>query len=120
MDGMKLETNLLGRLHNTPLPVTCGLLPLFEAIVNSIHAIEDRSSVAEGKIKIEIMRKAKQGQLNLDGGKRKGPEARKTSSAFVSPIMASASMMRTCFHFALSPLIARWLVAGGALEDCYG
>lgn len=36
-----MPTSLRGRLRNTRLPDTKALLPLFEAIVNSIHAIED-------------------------------------------------------------------------------
>ena len=32
-------TNLPGRIRNTNLPKSHALLPLFEAVVNSIHAI---------------------------------------------------------------------------------
>jgi len=34
---MKMQTNLSGRLRNTSLPITSGLLPLFEAVVNGIQ-----------------------------------------------------------------------------------
>lgn len=37
-----LKTSLSGRLRNTSLPKTSGLFPLLEAIVNSIHAIDER------------------------------------------------------------------------------
>ena len=36
---MSMNTFLAGRLRNTPLPRTHGLLPLFEAVVNSIQAV---------------------------------------------------------------------------------
>lgn len=72
---MTMQTNLSGRLRNTPLPLTSGLLPLFEAVINSIHAIEEAgTSNVDGRIKIEILR-VPQGQLKLtDAEKRKGPD----------------------------------------------
>lgn len=71
-----MPANLAGRLRNTPLPLTCGLLPLFEAVVNSIHAIEDANgSDIRGQIRVEILRKADQGELALDEDKKRGPEA---------------------------------------------
>lgn len=39
---MKLSTDLKGRLRNIALPSTDSLLPLYEAVVNSIHAIDER------------------------------------------------------------------------------
>lgn len=39
---MNLQTSLSGRLRNTNLPKKSALFPLFEAIVNSIHAIDER------------------------------------------------------------------------------
>ena len=74
---MNMQTNLSGRLRNTPLPYTSGLLPLFEAVVNSIHGIEEFGlSSDEGKIIVEILRKQKQSELELDDSKRKrGPDA---------------------------------------------
>lgn len=39
---MDLKTSLSGRLRNTTLPKSSALFPLFEAIVNSIHAIDER------------------------------------------------------------------------------
>ena len=38
---MALGTNLKGRLRNTDLPKSHGLMPLFEAVVNSIESIEE-------------------------------------------------------------------------------
>ena len=71
-----MPTNLGGRLRNTPLPFTSGLLPLFEAVVNSIHALEEAGiSNVDGRIAITILRKAKQGSLDLSDSKKKGPDA---------------------------------------------
>ena len=81
---MNMQTNLPGRLRNTPLPVTSGLMPLFEAVVNSIHAIEEAGqSTAQGQISIEILRKQKQEQFDLDDSKKKrGPDAREDIVGF--------------------------------------
>jgi hypothetical protein len=58
---MSLATNLSGRLRNTNLPNSHGLLPLFEAVVNSLHAIEDAGlPPGEGRIIISIMRNDQQ------------------------------------------------------------
>lgn len=54
---MSIQTNLHGRLRNTSLPRSHGLLPLFEAVINSIHSIEDADlAPAHGKIIVEINR----------------------------------------------------------------
>ena len=45
---MDLITNLRGRLKNTALPVTNGLLPVFESVSNAIHAIEDACPLIGG------------------------------------------------------------------------
>ncbi|ATO57106.1 hypothetical protein [Bartonella sp. 1-1C] len=39
-----MKTNLSGRVKNTTLPDNHALLPLFEAVVNSIHSIEERGN----------------------------------------------------------------------------
>lgn len=55
---MLLNTNLKGRVKNTRLPRTHALLPLFEAVINSIHAIEERGiPMREGLIEVQILRK---------------------------------------------------------------
>lgn len=81
---MKMQTNLAGRLRNTSLPVTSGLLPLFEAVVNSIHSIEEYGlSSDQGIITVDILRKAKQEALDFDGAKKKkGPEAQEDIVGF--------------------------------------
>ena len=67
MSTTGMMMNLQGRLRNTHLPKSHGLLPLFEAVVNSIHAIEEAEVPSlDGKITVEIMRRA-QGQLPFDG-----------------------------------------------------
>lgn len=58
----QLESSLEGRLRNTNLPISKCLYPLFEAVVNSIYAIDDRLSAdksfmtSEGKIKVSLNR----------------------------------------------------------------
>jgi hypothetical protein len=54
-----MQTDLKGRVKNTYLPVTKALLPLFEAVVNSIHAIED-ANISNGCIDIFIERNQNQ------------------------------------------------------------
>lgn len=62
---MSLQTNLKGRLRNTSLPKSHGLMPVFEAVVNSIHSIEEKCNAEAGKIVLHINR-ATQGGLDLD------------------------------------------------------
>jgi len=74
---MNIATNLHGRLRNTSLPVSSGMLPLFEAVANAIHAIEDAKLPPEsGQISVQIVR---DGQMKIDlnlGHKHPGPYAR--------------------------------------------
>lgn len=77
---MSLTTNLAGRLRNTPLPRTHALLPLFEAVVNSIHACENETgSATEGRsITVHILREPKETpQVDLlnDEPRKTGVEA---------------------------------------------
>lgn len=53
---MSLETNLKGRLRNTFLPKSSGLMPVFEAVVNSIHSIEEKGNQSTAKIILEVDR----------------------------------------------------------------
>ena len=68
-----MHTALEGRLRNTNLPYSKGLMPVYEAVINSIEAIEERSQ-AEGRalshysIRLDIDRAA---QLALEP--RRGP-----------------------------------------------
>ncbi|MET3559855.1 hypothetical protein ABID39_000533 [Bartonella japonica] len=52
-----MRTNLSGRVRNTSLPESHALLPLFEAVVNSIHSIEERGNdFSSSYITISIIR----------------------------------------------------------------
>ena len=52
-----MNTNVIGRVRNIYLPKSQGLLPLFEAIINSIDAIDDSGiNTNEGMIEIYIKR----------------------------------------------------------------
>jgi hypothetical protein len=62
---MSLQTNLKGRLRNTSLPKSNGLMPVFEAVVNSIQSIEERSGEEPGKITLRIDRSL-QSSLDLE------------------------------------------------------
>ena len=67
---MSIATNIHGRLRNTSLPLSSGLLPVFEAVSNSIHAIEDAGlTMDQGRITVEIVRDAQQ-QFDLESGQR--------------------------------------------------
>ncbi len=50
-----MEISLVGRIRNINLPESKVLLPLFEAVVNSIDAIED-AEIKDGCIKVFIKR----------------------------------------------------------------
>ncbi len=64
---MALTTSLAGRVRNTSLPKSHALLPLLEAIVNSIQAIDARPGNPEspGRIEVRVHREA---QAELDFG----------------------------------------------------
>jgi hypothetical protein len=50
----QLQLDLQGRLRNFKLPATRALVPVFEAVVNSLHAIEDGRT--SGYVRIEVQR----------------------------------------------------------------
>ncbi len=56
--------NIKGQLNNMHLPESKSLWPVFEAIVNSIQAIEDSPNSKNGKIVVFALRE-KNGQQNL-------------------------------------------------------
>ena len=82
-DRMSIVTNLRGRLRNTSLPVSSGMLPLYEAVSNSIHAIEDSKIEADqGMITIHIIRD-RQTAIDFEGNSRRpGPEAKGDITGF--------------------------------------
>ena len=71
---MSITTNLTGRVRNTKLAYNRGLMPVFEAVQNSIHAIEDEdANAANGRIVVEIVRHV-QPTLHIDAtSNRPGP-----------------------------------------------
>lgn len=63
---MSMNTYLKGRLRNTTLHRNQGLMPLFEAVVNSLHAIAaENTDSSYGKIVVEIVR-SPQTKLSLE------------------------------------------------------
>ena len=66
MAGFTID--LAGRVKNFNLPKKKPLIPLFEAIVNSIYAIEERQEKEnfDGYIKVEIIREP-QAVVQIDG-----------------------------------------------------
>lgn len=80
---MIIATNLNGRLRNTSLPASNGMLPLYEAVANAIHAIEDAAMPAgQGRITVQIIRDG-QSALGFDqGANRPGHEAKGSISGF--------------------------------------
>ena len=80
---MSLGTNLHGRLRNTSLPASNGMLPLYEAVANSIHAIEDAEvPTASGRIRVQILRDGQSSIEFGEGPKRRGPEAKGDITGF--------------------------------------
>jgi hypothetical protein len=78
-----MDTNLPGRLRNTPLQYVHGLLTLFEAVVNSIHSIDEAGiPTLRGKIVIEILR-SEQAEFSFNNTeKKRGPETQKEIIGF--------------------------------------
>lgn len=56
MPKITFKTNVEGKINNMPDFKSQALFPIFEAVVNSIHAIEERGDHKSGKIVIEIIR----------------------------------------------------------------
>jgi len=55
---MVIGVSLKGRLRNTSLPKSNALLPLFEAVVNAIQAVDEAhaNNMGAGYIEVEIVR----------------------------------------------------------------
>src|ERR1043165_5227211 len=68
---MSMNTYLKGRLRNTALLRSQGLMPLYEAVVNAIQAIPDSDDPDGGDIRIEVLRTPQQ-QLLEDTRQRRG------------------------------------------------
>lgn len=67
MAEVLLKTSLAGKIRNLRHFKTEALLPLFEAIANSIHAIEELGSIKTGHITVRIKREPQIAGLNFDG-----------------------------------------------------
>ncbi|KAF0835774.1 ATP-binding protein [Nocardia caishijiensis] len=66
---MALTTSLAGRVRNTSLPKSHSLLPLLEAIVNGLQAIDARfpTDTSDGQLRVTIQR-SDQGEFDLGLG----------------------------------------------------
>src|SRR5262249_22219915 len=51
-----MDFDLPGRIKNTKLPYSGALLPLFEAIINSIHAVDETPNPENGNIRVHLER----------------------------------------------------------------
>jgi hypothetical protein len=80
---MSMNTYLKGRLRNTPLPRTHGLLPLFEAVVNSIQSVAASGKGPEyGEVVVEVVR-VPQASLDLgDAKSRRGAPPQEPITGF--------------------------------------
>lgn len=62
-----LSVNLKGRIKNLSLPASRPLAPLFEAIVNALHAIKS-AAPASGRVDITVLREDAQAAADLGDG----------------------------------------------------
>jgi hypothetical protein len=61
-----MHIDVVGRVQNTRLPARHGLLPVFEAVVNSIAAIEEAAR-PDGLVRVSIGRDLRQSTLDVHG-----------------------------------------------------
>ncbi len=64
-----MQLDLIGKINEKRLAYSNTMLPLYEAIVNSIQAIEENSAIEAGLIDIKVVR---DGQKTLREGESKG------------------------------------------------
>lgn len=67
MSNAVLKTDLEGKIRNLRHFKSEALLPIFEAIVNSIQAIEESGDLTRGVITVRIKRDFRQANLKFDG-----------------------------------------------------
>lgn len=79
---MTITTNLSGRVKNTQLAYRRGLMPLFEAVQNSIHAIEDGPAAIDGQIVVEIVRDQQRMILDEGATNKRGPPSQADITGF--------------------------------------
>lgn len=71
-----MRSNFAGRVRNTSLALSAGMMPVFEAVVNSIHAIEERGSEdADSSISVQIFREGQAASGVLQASLKPGPVA---------------------------------------------
>ena len=71
--NMNIATNLNGRLRNTLLPLSRGILPLFETVINPIHGLEEANIPTEsGWIRVVIKRDMVHSLFDTVEGKKSG------------------------------------------------
>ncbi|MEZ5017058.1 MAG: hypothetical protein R2800_08385 [Flavipsychrobacter sp.] len=56
----QMQIDIAGKVKEKKLAYSHTLLPVYEAIINSIHAIEDGCSESKGKIEIQLVRSKQQ------------------------------------------------------------
>lgn len=61
-----MDFDLPGRIKHTRLLYSDALLPVFEAVINSIHAINELDSHPNGTIRVDIVRDQSQPSLSFD------------------------------------------------------
>lgn len=84
-DATQMRTSLRGRLRNTDLPFAHGLAPLFEAVVNSIHAIDGRrDATGMGHVSVLVCREPQTGLAFQEESRRGAPPLESISSFVVS------------------------------------
>lgn len=67
MSDAMLKTSLAGKIRNLRHFKSEALLPLFEAVINSIQAIEEVGDLNQGVITVRIKRDMRQGNLSFNG-----------------------------------------------------
>lgn len=67
-----MQIDVRGKVLEKKLAYRNTLLPLFEAVVNSIHSIEDINNRSSGKIEIEIIR-SRQSTIGSEESKSLAP-----------------------------------------------
>jgi hypothetical protein len=71
LETISIETDLRGRIRNTELARNRPLLPVYEAVVNSIIAIDELGgAVSTEKIVVKVIRDHSQQELDLEGSPR--------------------------------------------------
>ncbi|MFZ4083250.1 MAG: hypothetical protein ACOYKN_18625 [Pirellula sp.] len=61
-----LKTDLKGKIRNLPHFKSEALLPVFEAVVNSIQAIEERGNLSGGEVEVRVVRESQPMLFDMD------------------------------------------------------